>query len=334
METPTRTHRAALVALLAASSIVFAGTPAHALSVPTTSDRFGTAAAVALDLYPDGADVAILASGENYADALAAAPLADAYGAPILLTRSTTLPEVTAAALEALSVSDVIIMGGPYAVSTSVHNALELDYQVSRVAGVDRYGTAAAVAGAVFDDGADVAVLVSGENFADALAAAPLAWGYDAPILLTGSTTLPAATEAALEGLEVADVIVVGGSAAVSTDISNALESDYQVSRIAGADRFETAAMVAAEAFPDGTDIAVLVSGEGFADALAAGPLANGYYAPILLTRQGMLPEATATALADAEVADVLIVGGPAAVGFDVSNALEIDYQVTRIAGG
>jgi putative cell wall-binding protein len=334
MDTPVRTRSAAFVAILAMSSIVFTITPAHALSVPTTPDRFGTAAQVAFDLYPDGADVAILASGEDFADALAAAPLADAYGAPILLTGRSVLPEVTAAALEALDVGDVLVLGGPDAISTSVSNSLELNYQVSRVAGVDRYGTAATIADDVFPDGADLAVLVSGENFADALAAAPLAWGYNAPILLTTQATLPSVTAAALTSLGVADVIVVGGPAAVSTDVSNFLEHDYQVSRIAGADRYETAAMVADEAFPDGSDLALVVSGDGFADALAAGPMATGFFAPILLTHQAALPAATTTSLEELGVVEVFIIGGPAAVGAGVSDTLQAEYLVSRIAGG
>ena len=101
----------------------------------------------------------------------------------------------------------------------------------------------------------------------------------------------------------------------------------------AAPDRYGTAARAALDAFPDGSTVAVLASGEGFADALAAAPLAATYGAPILLTGRGALPEITRAALAELGVADVLVMGGPAAVGHEVTNVLHADHQVSRVAG-
>jgi len=326
--------RTGLLALLALMGLLLTSVPAAAQTAPTTPDRYGTAAQAAFDAFPAGADVAVLASGEDFADALAAAPLAAAFDAPVLLTGRTVLPPATAAALAELGVADVLVMGGTAAVGVEVTNGLELDYQVSRVAGADRYGTAARAALDAFPDGADVAVLASGEGFADALAAAPLAAAYDAPILLTSRNSTPAVTLAALAELEVADVLVMGGTAAVGTAVSNGLELDYQVSRVAGADRYGTAAQAAQDAFPTGAAVAVLASGEDFPDALAAAPLAAAYDAPILLTGRNATPEVTLGALAELGVADVLVLGGPAAISTEVTNRLELTYQVSRIAGG
>ncbi|MET3767957.1 hypothetical protein ABIB15_000629 [Marisediminicola sp. UYEF4] len=107
--------------------------PAAAQPIPTSPDRYGTAAA--FEAFPAGADVAILASGENFPDALAAAPLAAFYAAPILLTPKAALPPVTAGAMVELGVADVIVLGGPDAVSFAVTSALDLEYGVTRVAG-------------------------------------------------------------------------------------------------------------------------------------------------------------------------------------------------------
>ena len=98
----------------------------------------------------------------------------------------------------------------------------------------DRYGTAARAAVDAFPDGAGVAVLASGETFADALAAAPLAAASDAPILLSGRDVLPEVTRTTLANLNVADILVMGGAAAISNEVTNSLHADYQVSRIAG----------------------------------------------------------------------------------------------------
>ncbi|MCY7326565.1 MAG: cell wall-binding repeat-containing protein [Microbacteriaceae bacterium] len=330
-----RSHsRHTVVAFLALLGIVLSSAPAAAQPIPTPPDRYGSAAAAAFEAFPSGADVAVLASGENFPDALVAAPLAAFYDAPILLTQRASLPAVTAAALVELGVADVIVMGGRDTVSFEISNALELNYQVSRVAGDDRYGTAAQAARDAFPAGAGIAVLASGENFPDALAAAPLAAFYDAPILLTGRTFIPPVTAAALADLGIADVIVLGGPAAVSLEVSNALELNYQVSRVTGTDRYGTAAQAALDAFPAGATVAALASGENFPDALATAPLAAFYDAPILLTGRSSIPPVTAAALADLGVADIIVLGGPDAVSIAVTNALELDYQVTRVAGG
>ena len=54
--------------------------------------------------------------------------------------------------------------------------------------------------------------------------------------------------------------------------------------------------------------------GEGFADALTAGPLAYNNEFPILLTAPGSLRAETDAALADLGIDHVIIVGGTAAV--------------------
>ncbi|MCO8128506.1 cell wall-binding repeat-containing protein [Acidimicrobiia bacterium EGI L10123] len=332
--TSTRSlHRAGVVLATAMLVLTSAIGAAGAQETPQLSaDRYGTAARAALDAFPDGADVAVLASGEDFADALAAAPLAAAYDAPILLSARDVLPDSTRDTLAYLGVADVLVMGGPDAVSHDVTNSLHVDYQVSRVAGDDRYATAARAALDAFPGGTNVAVLASGEDFPDALAAAPLAAVYDAPILLTGRDQMPDVTRDLLAELNVADVLVMGGPDAVSHDVTNSLHVDYQVSRVAGADRYETAVTASLD-WTDGANVVVLASGEDFPDALAAAPLAAFFDAPILLTGRDALPDVTRDRLAELNVADVLVMGGPEAVSNEVTNSLHVDYQVSRVAG-
>lgn len=135
MPSRPRSHASGLFALLAVLAALLTASPAAAQELPSAPDRYGTAARAALDAFPDGTAVAVLASGQDFADALAAAPLAAAYDAPILLTAPGSLPQVTRAALVELGVADVLVMGGPAAVSLQVTNALSVDHQVSRVAG-------------------------------------------------------------------------------------------------------------------------------------------------------------------------------------------------------
>lgn len=97
-----------------------------------------------------------------------------------------------------------------------------------------------------------------------------------------------------------------------------------KVSRIAGSNRFGTAAAVSQAKFPLSAEVAFVVSGTDYADALAIGPLA-GTEGPILLTRQDRLPRETADELARLKVKRVVIVGGEAAV------SAAVEAEISRL---
>jgi hypothetical protein len=138
-------------------------------------DRYSTACTIARESF-DSADVVVLATGAAFADALSASGLAGVYDAPLLLTSPTALPDVVRRTIVDLGADTVIIVGGPSAVSTEVQSAVDAipGVGVQRIAGDDRYKTAAAVcdrvaqvAGPGFIKKAFVA---RGDAFADALA--------------------------------------------------------------------------------------------------------------------------------------------------------------------
>lgn len=79
--------------------------------------------------------------------------------------------------------------------------------------------------------------------------------------------------------------------------------------RLAGADRYQTAALVSASAYPEGADVAIIASGSSFADALSAAPLASHLNAPILLTQRDKMPNYTQAELARLEPSQVIVVG-------------------------
>jgi len=86
------------------------------------ADRYATAAAISSNTYPQGATTAYLASGENYPDALAGAPVAARAGAPLLLTRRDCVPTSTLAELYRLGTTKLVVLGGPSAVSEAAAN--------------------------------------------------------------------------------------------------------------------------------------------------------------------------------------------------------------------
>ncbi|MCO8127222.1 cell wall-binding repeat-containing protein [Acidimicrobiia bacterium EGI L10123] len=316
-------------------------TPAGAVQETDTSrlqgqDRYGTAAVVALDTFPDGAGSVVLATGQTFADALAANGLAGALGAPILLTTTAELPEVTEEALTTLGPDTVYVMGGTAAVSQAVEDGLAGDYDIERVEGQNRWETAAAAGAAIdatddsipatTDDGLGstsdgiTAVLANGLNFPDAVSAGPVAFAGRLPVLLTEAGRIPDATSTALEDLGIEHVLLIGGTTVINDSIETALEADgYTTERLAGGDRWATNVEVNDYATAElgfGGVTAYLSTGLKFPDSLAGGPLAGTSAAPLVLTAPTTLPGAAGSYLAtNANAIDEIIaIGGPAAV--------------------
>ena len=95
--------------------------PVTRLSGP---DRFATTAEISEFHLPAGAPMAYVATGDNFPDALAAGPAAAVRGAPTILVRAGSMPARSAAELDRLNPSRIVLLGGPNVVSKAVENAL------------------------------------------------------------------------------------------------------------------------------------------------------------------------------------------------------------------
>lgn len=188
------------------------------------ADRYQTAARLSAATFPTGVPIAFVATGTAYPDALASGAAAGMLGGPMLLTRPSELPASTATELSRLRPAAIVVLGGTGAVSTAVEVALRAYGPVTRIAGADRYETAAAVAGRYFP-AAQRAWLATGAAYPDALAATPVAGSTDAPLLLTRPTSLPATTAAQLRRLAPRQVFVAGGSGAVGSAVITAVRA-------------------------------------------------------------------------------------------------------------
>ena len=158
-----------------------------------------------------------LASGTAFPDGLAGSALAAHGAGPLLLTAPCALPGAVRDELVRLHATHVEILGGAGAVCDGVIQgvASATGAVVTRVAGTDRYGTAAAAAAAGWPSTTTYVYVASGLTFPDGLSAGPLAGLNGAPLLLVPACSLPATVAAALQQLHPLHVEVVGGSAAV-----------------------------------------------------------------------------------------------------------------------
>jgi putative cell wall-binding protein len=205
-----------------------------------------------------------------------------------------------------------------------------------RIAGADRYATAAQVAAETHPNGASLVYIASGNSSADALAAGAAAAVANAPLLLVSHGLVPVATVQALEALAPTRVVVVGGTAAISTAVQTRIRSisGATVVRIGGADRYETAALLAADRFPTGAKTVYVVTGQNFPDALAAGAVAGQRNAAVVLVPQSGVPESVETALQGLNPDRIIVVGGVAAVSAATFVTLQgYADQVDRIGG-
>lgn len=221
---------------------------------------------------------------------------------------------------------------------------------VSRVAGPDRIGTAVELSELAFPEAcaepsppgpscppetplAAAAVLARADVPAEALLASGLAGHLAAPVLLNPTQRLSDAVRQELLRLRVPRVLLLGGPLALSAEVERELRDGMglEVQRLAGADRDQTAAAVAAQVPADG---AVVVAREATADATAAAALAARLGWPVLPVERDAVPDPIRRALAAQRPEHVVVVGGDRVVSDGVLAQIDAEAgTVERVSG-
>lgn len=198
-----------------------------------------------------------------------------------------------------------------------------------RLAGENRYDTSIAISQAGWDK-SDTVILTSGEKFADSLCAGPLAKKYNAPILLTTSTSINDNTLKELTRLQTKNIIIVGGTGSVSANVENQLKSSglTNIDRIGGKDRYETSVMIAKKL--DKTDKAIIASGENFPDALSIAAVASKLGIPILLSNKDSLSQDAEQFIESNNIKQTYIVGGQGVLSSSIDKSL---HSPVRLSG-
>lgn len=284
--------------------------------------RTATAAA-ASGATATAAETVVLARADDYADALTGGPLATFLEAPLLLTGSDGLDEAAAGRIAQLGAREAVLLGGSAALGPQVDADLrDLGLDVRRVAGENRFATAAAVMAALPET--DEVFLAEGAHpdstrgWPDALSASGLAALEEKPVLLVTSGSLPPETAERLNGVT---ATLVGGRAAIGDAVEKEVrERADVVTRLAGADRYATSTRVADEATARGlqVDEVWLATGRDWPDGLVAGAAAGATDAALLLVDGRDLDASPASRdWLEARAADlrlVHLVGGLAAI--------------------
>ncbi|MFN2102067.1 cell wall-binding repeat-containing protein [Finegoldia dalianensis] len=189
------------------------------------ADRYKTSAQIASKLITDKTTTLEIASGENYADALSLNNAAEKDKAPILLVRVNAIDKSVEDVIKSSKASLINIAGGEKSVSeiTKANIKKISNAAVNRMGGSDRYETSILLA--KYSGAKKVVVVTSGENFADALIAAPFSAKQKGAILLTNKDKLGQNAEQFIKDTKFNKSYVIGGEKSVSEDVINQLTS-------------------------------------------------------------------------------------------------------------
>ncbi|WP_186329349.1 cell wall-binding repeat-containing protein [Agrococcus jejuensis] len=311
----------AAAAAVVATTLTLAHAPSAdaAVSRIAGNDRYETSIAASRATGWTGGAV-FLASGVNYADALAAGPVAAAERGNLLLTMPGGIPQNVIDRIAQLRPSEIVIVGGTGSIAAGVEQqAASLAPLVTRIAGSDRVETSMLLLDRMRAMGTvptDVWV-VSGTNFADALTAGAVAARYRHGLVLAtaGDDRFRQLIGSRLDGVQA--FRIAGGNAAVDSWVQRILyDTGKGIDRIAGANRYLTAVAINRQFTPSTTNARImLASGESFPDGLSAATVAASQGMPLYLTMRHCMPVSEVRQeMQRLGARDIAVVGGTAVV--------------------
>ncbi|MBQ1508865.1 MAG: cell wall-binding repeat-containing protein [Erysipelotrichaceae bacterium] len=268
----------------------------------------------------DKFDNIVLATGENFADALGGGYLAAKKNAPILLTKPSQANKINTYINENLREGGTVyILGGTGALPEECLTGLNSSFRKERLYGKTRYDTSLAILNAAGVDDEPI-LIATGKSSADSLSASALGL----PMLLVDGKkdSLNEKQKDFLQNHSSNAFYVLGGNGAVSDSIEAEISSIHSVSRIKGSTRYETTIEIARTFYPSSAS-AVLAAARDkeFPDGLCAGPLAYALKAPILLTNDGKEDKAAAYASSES-IHSGYITGGAARISDDTAKKI------------
>jgi putative cell wall-binding protein len=286
-------------------------------------DRYATSVAIAAAAYPDSAKVVYVATGENYPDALSAAPAAVKEGGPLLLVPPAGVPDLVTNEIRHLAPQQIVVVGGPTTVSDTAFTQLSALAPTVRISGTDRYETSRLVTARAFPGPVTKAFVATGFNFPDALSASAVAAGSGAPVILVPGThpSVDTATTSFIQNKGITNIAIAGDENAVTAQIRNQLDAlpGVTVQRFSGVDRFTTSGAINHASFTT-TSNAYFATGTKFPDALAGAALAGAKHAPLYVVPDYCAPAYDLQDIAAYGVTTITLLGDSTSLSTNVQN--------------
>ncbi len=212
------------------------------------ADRYATAIALSKLGFATGAPALVIAPGDTWTNAVCAAPLAAAYGGPLLLIPADGIDTNLGTEIQRLNPSQIFLIGVPHVtkVKNKIKSLLSNNPTITSLSGNDGFDTAALIADQIKTKLGTVSkvVIAPSDSFAEAIAVAPLAAAKGWPILLSpANADPPSTTTDEIKSLGATSALVVGTVAKLNlTDVQRQL----------GTDSYETSALIAKYAATQG----------------------------------------------------------------------------------
>ncbi len=295
------------------------------------NDRYATSIAISKEGWTH-CDYAILASGENYPDALSAAPLAKKYGCPIILTSKYSLSDDITSEIKRLNAKEVFVLGGSSVIDNNIDSQLSsMNIKASRIAGADRYETSSKIAENLGT--CDEIFIASGEDFADALSAAPIAAIKNVPIVLSARNNLDKNITNFIKSRQIDKFYMVGNTISLSENIYDLLTPLYtppnsnldknaerKPERIDGTDKYDRNINLINK-FKDAINFNTIfiASGNDFPDGLSGAALASKTNSPVILVNESN-SDKVKNLIKDKDVKNIIVLGGEGSVSNSIVN--------------
>ncbi len=288
------------------------------------ADRYGTSYAVADEIHKEkGAfENVVVAFGGNFPDALSGGFLSKVKDAPLILINPNQETKVLSYIKKDMKKNGtVFLLGGTGVVRNVFENALKSNgIKTKRLAGESRFDTNLEILKESVKPGEEI-IVASGVNYPDSLSGSAVGRG----MLLVGKT-LSDNQKAWIKSNGTKKFYILGGTAAVSSEVEKELKKYGTVERIGGANRYETSKKVAERFFRNAKKVA-LVNGKNFPDGLSGAPIAMMNNAPILLVADNAYGYAKQY-VEDKKVSGSVTIGGTGAVSITVVNNIFVNIIV------
>ncbi|WP_412523889.1 cell wall-binding repeat-containing protein [Clostridium sp. JS66] len=319
------------------SIFIVAGSLVHAKTNYTVNridgaTRYETSMNITNNYNSDKLESVIIASGDDFPDALVGCMLSKNVDAPILLiSKDNSSNEGTINFIKSKLKIDgsIYILGGEASVSAKFENYLNsIGYDnIKRLGGIDRFDTNRIIVNFLNIKKNTPVVIVNGFGFSDALSVSSIAASKGYPIIMSDSSKLSEQAREMLKDIEPSKAFIIGGEGSINNNVFNQLKevvtslNDNNIIRIAGMNRYETSLDVC-RYFNLSSDTAVIASGENFPDALSGSALAAKKNAPIILT-DGVNISSQKQYLDQCNYSKLILLGGTGSISNDVEYTLE-----------
>ena len=285
--------------------------------------RYDTMQAIVKEGFSKSGGTVIIATGTGFKDALAAAGLAGLYDAPVILTDGKNLSSQAKAELTRLKPKKIYIAGGTVAVSDNVKNQIMKATNITpaRLAGQNSSETSAKLALAGKGKWSSTAVIATNKSFKDALSVAPLAYANNMPILLADNgQSVSKAVLKAMKDCGIKNVIIVGGTAAVTKNVESQLTgAGFKITkRLWGNNGVATSAAIAKYGISNlgmSADQMGVATSQNYPDALAGAAFCGSKNSVLILADDKATANTSFPAAYKNNITKGYIFGGPSAVG-------------------